>query len=180
MPESSISGNLIPPPGEVRVITAAVQRVAGGDASLTGISWNADGHIALSIRGEGVRLVASPAELLALAGVIEAIAHELAGSQPRPELPPPGQAFAVPLVDCVLENVRQAAGEVQTGVTVSRPGALTMVGGGHGVRLTIRDRADVAALRGALDLIDAHLGRVASDAGAALSLLAGAETAGNG
>lgn len=73
--------SILPPPGEVHMLAANVQRVGGGEPGLSGLSWNSEGHIALSVAGEGVRLIADVGELVALARVLEAIAAELEAAQ---------------------------------------------------------------------------------------------------
>ena len=176
MPEPS-PNVLLPPPGEVRVIGAAVQRVSGGGDDLTGISWNAEGHLALSVRGDGVRLLASPAELRALASVLEALAdavdardgRPVPAAPPVPTLPPAGQVLHINLADSALDTVRQLASDEQlTGAMVAAPGALILASNGHGLRLRFRDRSDVARMITALVAIDAHLAGVEAGAASAL------------
>jgi hypothetical protein len=187
MPDSPPS-SILPPPGEVNVLPATVQHVAGGAATLTGISWNAEGHVALSIRGEGVRLIASPAELRAFASLMHEIAdavdtregRPVATARPVPALPTAG-VLDIELRDSVLEAVRQPPGDARlTGVMVAAPGALILAADGAGLRLTFRDRADLARLMLALEAVDAHLAHVEAGAGAALeATLARAEAAGH-
>lgn len=183
MRDSSPS-SILPPPGEVNVLPGRVVRVAGGAATLTGLSWNSEGHVALSLAGEGVRLVADASELVALADLCAAIARELVqrdGGEAAavPALPPAGQALEVPFNDTVLEDVADGAGKPRTAVSISRPGALVLMAGGRGLRLTFRDRGDVAQLVAALELVDAHLASIADTAGEAVARLIGAEAAGH-